>query len=123
MCRQLWGYRVEEKIYLGVCKQKSLNIAGIYCVHLFGLINKSSWIKMHRVNTFKIHLVPYNISWLIHAYDFQLDDAEYDIPPVDCTPTLESILNNSEDCTSLSDDEMSNSVVPTAEVSLQLLRL
>jgi hypothetical protein len=28
-----------------------------------------------------------------------------------------------EDCTSLSDDEMSNSVVPTAEVSLQLLWL
>lgn len=49
----------------------------------------------------------------------ELDDAEYDIPPVDCTPTLESILNNSEDCTSLSDDEISSSVVPTAEGSFE----
>ena len=65
-------------------------------------------------------LVSYHISWLAHASDFQLDDEEYDIPPVDCTPTLESILNNLEDCASLSDDEMSSSVVPTAEVSLQL---
>jgi len=62
----------------------------------------------------------YHISWLAHVSDFQLDDEEYDIPPVDCTPTLESILNNLEDSASLSDDEMSNSVVPTAEVSLQL---
>jgi hypothetical protein len=65
-------------------------------------------------------LVSYHIRWLTHASYLQLDDEEYDIPPVDCTPTLESILNNSEDCASLSDDEMSNSVVPTAEVSLQL---
>jgi hypothetical protein len=69
---------------------------------------------------FSARIVSYHISWLANASDFQLDDAEYDIPPVDCTPTLESILNNSEDCTSLSDDEISSSVVPTAEVSLQL---
>jgi hypothetical protein len=26
MHQQVWGYKVEEKIYLGVCKQKQLNI-------------------------------------------------------------------------------------------------
>ncbi|PSN57711.1 hypothetical protein C0J52_00329 [Blattella germanica] len=52
----------------------------------------------------------------------ELDDAEYDIPPVDCTPTLESILNNLEDQTSLSEDEISNSMVPTAEVSVLTLK-
>ncbi|XP_021918193.1 LOW QUALITY PROTEIN: vacuolar protein sorting-associated protein 8 homolog [Zootermopsis nevadensis] len=45
----------------------------------------------------------------------ELDDAEYDIPPVDCTPTLESILNNLEDQASLSEDEMSSSFVPATE--------
>jgi hypothetical protein len=56
----------------------------------------------------------------MHTSNFQLDDAEYDIPPVDCTPTLESILNNLEDQASLSEDEMSSSMVPTTEVSLQV---
>jgi hypothetical protein len=78
-------------------------------------------MESERYMFFSALLVSYHISWLTDASNFQLDDAEYDIPPVDCTPTLESILNNLEDCTSLSDDEMSNSVVPTAEVSLQLL--
>ncbi|CAG2058868.1 unnamed protein product, partial [Timema podura] len=44
-----------------------------------------------------------------------LDDAEYDIPAVKHTPTLESILNDLEDQTSLSEDEMSNSLVPIGE--------
>jgi hypothetical protein len=55
-----------------------------------------------------------------HASDFQLDDAEYDIPPVDCTPTLESILNGLEDQLSLSEDEISNSMAPATEVSSQV---
>jgi hypothetical protein len=25
MYQQLWGYKVEEKLYLGVCEQKRLN--------------------------------------------------------------------------------------------------
>nr|CAD7425885.1 unnamed protein product [Timema monikensis] len=45
----------------------------------------------------------------------ELDDAEYDIPAVKHTPTLESILNDLEDQTSLSEDEMSNSLVPIGE--------
>jgi hypothetical protein len=56
----------------------------------------------------------------VHTSNFQLDDAEYDIPPVDCSPTLESILNSLEDQASLSEDEMSSSMVPTVEVSLQV---
>nr|CAD7256761.1 unnamed protein product [Timema shepardi] len=45
----------------------------------------------------------------------ELDDAEYDIPAVKHTPTLESILNDLEDQTSLSEDEMSNYLVPIGE--------
>jgi hypothetical protein len=31
MYQQLWGYKVEEKLYLGVCEQKSLNTTALYC--------------------------------------------------------------------------------------------
>ena len=30
MHEQLWGYKVEEKIYLGVRERKSLNITALY---------------------------------------------------------------------------------------------
>jgi hypothetical protein len=29
MHQQLWGYKVEEKLYVGVCKQKRLNTTGV----------------------------------------------------------------------------------------------
>jgi hypothetical protein len=29
MYQQLWGYKVEEKLYLGVCKQKRLNTTAL----------------------------------------------------------------------------------------------
>jgi hypothetical protein len=29
MYQQLWGYKVEEKLYLGVCEQKRLNTTGL----------------------------------------------------------------------------------------------
>ena len=29
MQQQLWGYKVEEKLYLGVSEQRSLNTTGI----------------------------------------------------------------------------------------------
>jgi hypothetical protein len=30
MYQQLWGYKVEEKLYLGVREQKRLNITALY---------------------------------------------------------------------------------------------
>jgi hypothetical protein len=30
MYQQLWGYKVEEKLYLGVGEQKRLNTTGLY---------------------------------------------------------------------------------------------
>ncbi|GLH03603.1 Vacuolar protein sorting-associated protein 8 homolog [Gryllus bimaculatus] len=45
----------------------------------------------------------------------ELDDAEYNIPPVEHTPTLESILHDLDDRASLSEDDMSNCLLPTAE--------
>ncbi|XP_049808749.1 vacuolar protein sorting-associated protein 8 homolog [Schistocerca nitens] len=45
----------------------------------------------------------------------ELDDDEYNIPPVEHTPTLESILNDLDDRTSASEDELSNSLLPPAE--------
>jgi len=54
-------------------------------------------------------------------YLFQLDAAEYDIPIIDYTPTLESILNDIDDHGSLSEDDASgNHLLPQGEVSLQL---
>ena len=38
---------------------------------------------------------------------FQLDDAEYEIPAVEKTPTLESILNDDESSL-ISEDELSS---------------
>ncbi|XP_046386782.1 vacuolar protein sorting-associated protein 8 homolog isoform X2 [Ischnura elegans] len=38
----------------------------------------------------------------------ELDDSEYDIPPVDKAPTLESILNDIDDQCSLSEDELAS---------------
>jgi hypothetical protein len=32
MYQQLWGYKVEEKLYLGAREQKSLNTTGLYLV-------------------------------------------------------------------------------------------
>jgi hypothetical protein len=29
MYQQLWGYKVEEKLYLGVCEQKTLNTTAL----------------------------------------------------------------------------------------------
>jgi hypothetical protein len=31
MYQQLWGYKVEEKLYLGVREQKRLNTTGLVC--------------------------------------------------------------------------------------------
>jgi hypothetical protein len=28
-CKQLWGYKFQEKLYLGVREQKTLNITGL----------------------------------------------------------------------------------------------
>jgi hypothetical protein len=34
MNQQLWGYKVEEELYLGVREQKRLNTTGVqYCVY------------------------------------------------------------------------------------------
>jgi hypothetical protein len=30
MYQQLWGYKVEDKLYLGVCEQKRLNITALH---------------------------------------------------------------------------------------------
>jgi hypothetical protein len=30
MHQQLWGYKVEEKLYLGVCEQKRLNTTALF---------------------------------------------------------------------------------------------
>jgi hypothetical protein len=32
MHQQLWGYKVEEKLYLGVHEQKGLNTTGLECI-------------------------------------------------------------------------------------------
>jgi hypothetical protein len=37
MQQQLWGYKVEEKLYLGVRKQKRLNTTGVE--HRFALFS------------------------------------------------------------------------------------
>jgi hypothetical protein len=34
MYQQLWGYEVEEKLYVGVRKQKRLNTTGLECIYL-----------------------------------------------------------------------------------------
>jgi hypothetical protein len=31
MHQQLWGYKVEEKLYVGVREQKRLNTTGLHC--------------------------------------------------------------------------------------------
>jgi hypothetical protein len=45
MYQQLWGYKVEEKLYLGVCEQKRLNTTAIYDVqgylHLYLSLSES----------------------------------------------------------------------------------
>lgn len=52
--------------------------------------------------------VPENISIeTLNAELEELDDTEYDIPPVEQAPTLESILNDADDCRSSSEDEVS----------------
>lgn len=52
--------------------------------------------------------IPENISIdTLNAELEELDDNEYDIPPVDQAPTLESILNDVDDRGSVSEDEVS----------------
>jgi hypothetical protein len=41
MHQQLWGYKVEEKLYVGVREQKRLNTAGLDCLSLF--VGRSLW--------------------------------------------------------------------------------
>jgi hypothetical protein len=41
MHQQLWGYKVEEKLYLGVREQKMLNTAVLYDVVGTGLSRES----------------------------------------------------------------------------------
>ena len=53
------------------------------------------------------HFDVYAVFTKFYGLFFQIDDAEFDIPPVDKTPTLESILNELEDQGSLSDEEIS----------------
>jgi hypothetical protein len=36
--QQLWGYKVEEKLYLGVCEQKRLNTTVLDCGRVLGLL-------------------------------------------------------------------------------------
>jgi hypothetical protein len=38
MYQQLWGYKVEEKLYLGVREQKRLNTTGIDHPHIANLV-------------------------------------------------------------------------------------
>jgi hypothetical protein len=42
MYQQLWGYKVEEKLYLGVCEQKRLNTTAL------GHLNEESIMKIGR---------------------------------------------------------------------------
>jgi hypothetical protein len=35
MHQELWGYKVEENIYLGVRERKSLNITACHCLTLY----------------------------------------------------------------------------------------
>jgi hypothetical protein len=35
MHQQLWGYKVEEKLYVGVREQKRLNTAGLYNANIY----------------------------------------------------------------------------------------
>lgn len=51
---------------------------------------------------------------LIHFINLQIDDEEYNIPAVEETPTLESILNNDQNSL-MSEDELSDYLA--AEVS------
>jgi hypothetical protein len=41
MCQQLWEYKVEEKLYLGVREQKRLNITVLS-------VTKQAWNKLQR---------------------------------------------------------------------------
>jgi hypothetical protein len=38
MYQQLWGYKVEEKLYLGVREQKRLNTTGLSYLHSFVIV-------------------------------------------------------------------------------------
>jgi hypothetical protein len=47
MYQQLWGYKVEEKLYLGVREQKSLNTTGLVIIVL-PTVPKVSGFKPNR---------------------------------------------------------------------------
>jgi hypothetical protein len=65
MHQQLWGYKVEDKLYLGVREQKILNTAGIYnCSHIGHLkwhillllqirILDGQYMRLDRINLFR----------------------------------------------------------------------
>jgi hypothetical protein len=49
MHQQLWGYKVEEKLYVGVHEQKRLNTAGLYSSCL--LISSRTVLKHEKGET------------------------------------------------------------------------
>jgi hypothetical protein len=46
--QQLWGYKVEEKLHLGVRKQKRLNTTAMYEYSLFDIVplSVSGWLDL-----------------------------------------------------------------------------
>jgi hypothetical protein len=44
MYQQLWGYKVEEKLYLGVREQKRLNTTGL--IHPEQMAGNEEWLHL-----------------------------------------------------------------------------
>jgi hypothetical protein len=54
MYQQLWGYKVEEKLYLGVREQKSLNTTALMDTFRTRLVNT---VRTETVNLAIFHLI------------------------------------------------------------------
>jgi hypothetical protein len=75
MHQQLWGYKVEVKLYVGVSEQKRLNTAGlidsftyltkIYQTHHFTSIQISYQLYRMIIITFILHINVHNTSYII----------------------------------------------------------
>ena len=66
MHQQIWGYKVEEKLYLGVCEQKRLNTTG--------LVDKyhSFTMKMEAAGSSKTFPPGYQNTWCHIQKDYNL---------------------------------------------------
>jgi hypothetical protein len=66
MHQQLWGYKVEEKLYLGVCKQKRLNTTGLVDTY------HSFTMKMEAAGSSKTFPPGYQNTWCHIQKDYNL---------------------------------------------------